>query len=520
MQIFFRRQRFTFALIVSVCAAICLGAGAQTLARPGWAGSGVHVIPWWQQAVFYRVDPALFQDSNHDGRGDIPGLVQRLDYLQALGVDALVLQAEHDSPALAIGDFGDLERAAVARHLRVLVALDLEDTSKDGSRHLQTDARLLGLARSWLTQGAAGILLDTTAMAGDTAREAGLLHQLRALTNNFPGERILIASVEPTANGTLLHALAQDPQLDLSPLSVTSSAAALRRQMNAALARNGVETATGVRGRSGISSRPLFSMTRDVPADLQRSFATLLLASHGAVLIDFGQELGEMPADAATGTMAPMQWTATNRTPLKAPAPPQGPAAIAPKDETVYQSFQAYVPPPKNISRPVLPEVVVSDAPPPVDPAMTPAFTTDEPHPGVPLIMSPNGRTANVMAEENDPASLLHLYRRLVSLHRQNETLRDGVQLLWDEDDLGALAWVRIAPTGARSGSVVVVCNLSEKPVSLSLDADLKTLHVRPGTMRSLLSGLVPKDAVEVGLQSTGAINVAPHAVFMGELPR
>jgi hypothetical protein len=65
-----------------------------------------------------------------------------------------------------------------------------------------------------------------------------------------------------------------------------------------------------------------------------------------------------------------------------------------------------------------------------------------------------------------------------------------------------------------------VVCNLSEKPVSLSLDADLKTLHVRPGTMRSLLSGLVPKDAVEVGLQSTGAINVAPHAVFMGELPR
>ena len=36
---------------------------------------------WWKQGVIYQIYPRSFQDSNHDGIGDIPGLISRLDYL-------------------------------------------------------------------------------------------------------------------------------------------------------------------------------------------------------------------------------------------------------------------------------------------------------------------------------------------------------------------------------------------------------------------------------------------------------
>lgn len=44
---------------------------------------------WWQPAVIYQIYVRSFQDSNCDGIGDLPGIVQRLDYLQWLGVDAV-----------------------------------------------------------------------------------------------------------------------------------------------------------------------------------------------------------------------------------------------------------------------------------------------------------------------------------------------------------------------------------------------------------------------------------------------
>ena len=44
---------------------------------------------WWRRAVVYQVYPRSFADSNGDGIGDLPGLISRLDYLAALGVDAV-----------------------------------------------------------------------------------------------------------------------------------------------------------------------------------------------------------------------------------------------------------------------------------------------------------------------------------------------------------------------------------------------------------------------------------------------
>jgi alpha-glucosidase len=63
---------------------------------------------WWREAVFYEIYVRSFQDSNGDGVGDLPGIVQRLDYLNdgtpnSLGVDALWLTPINPSPMF---DFG------------------------------------------------------------------------------------------------------------------------------------------------------------------------------------------------------------------------------------------------------------------------------------------------------------------------------------------------------------------------------------------------------------------------------
>lgn len=53
---------------------------------------------WWKEAVFYQVYPRSFYDTNGDGVGDLQGIIQKLDYLQELGVDALWLNPIYDSP--------------------------------------------------------------------------------------------------------------------------------------------------------------------------------------------------------------------------------------------------------------------------------------------------------------------------------------------------------------------------------------------------------------------------------------
>ena len=58
---------------------------------------------WWKRAVFYELYPRSFKDSNNDGLGDLNGITQHLDYLQALGVDAVWITPCFPSPQV---DFG------------------------------------------------------------------------------------------------------------------------------------------------------------------------------------------------------------------------------------------------------------------------------------------------------------------------------------------------------------------------------------------------------------------------------
>lgn len=53
---------------------------------------------WWKYAIGYQIYPASFCDSNHDGIGDIQGIISKLDYLQDLGVTLLWVCPFFDSP--------------------------------------------------------------------------------------------------------------------------------------------------------------------------------------------------------------------------------------------------------------------------------------------------------------------------------------------------------------------------------------------------------------------------------------
>ncbi len=53
---------------------------------------------WWKRAIVYQIYPLSFKDSNHDGIGDLPGIISELDYLQKLGVDVIWLSPVYRSP--------------------------------------------------------------------------------------------------------------------------------------------------------------------------------------------------------------------------------------------------------------------------------------------------------------------------------------------------------------------------------------------------------------------------------------
>lgn len=102
---------------------------------------------WWNDAVFYEVFVRSFQDSDGDGIGDINGLIERLDYLQELGVTALWLMPIMESPSYhgydvvdyytveqdygTNEDFQRLIEEAHKRGIRVTVDLVVNHTSTE-----------------------------------------------------------------------------------------------------------------------------------------------------------------------------------------------------------------------------------------------------------------------------------------------------------------------------------------------------------------------------------------------------
>ncbi len=104
--------------------------------------------PWWKNSVIYQIYPRSFQDSNGDGIGDIRGIINRLDYLEDLGIDAVwlspVCKSPQDDNGYDISDYQDIDpmfgtladmeeliRRAGERGIRIIMDLVLNHTSDE-----------------------------------------------------------------------------------------------------------------------------------------------------------------------------------------------------------------------------------------------------------------------------------------------------------------------------------------------------------------------------------------------------
>lgn len=60
-------------------------------------------LKWWQGATIYQILIQSFQDTDGDGKGDIQGVVDKLDYLVALGIDVVWVSPIFESPMRDMG---------------------------------------------------------------------------------------------------------------------------------------------------------------------------------------------------------------------------------------------------------------------------------------------------------------------------------------------------------------------------------------------------------------------------------
>ena len=104
--------------------------------------------PWWLDEVVYQVYPRSFQDSNHDGIGDIRGIISRLDYIRDLGVTMIWVSPVYKSPMVDMGydisdyqdidpqfgsmaDFKELLAEANKRGMKIIMDLVVNHTSDE-----------------------------------------------------------------------------------------------------------------------------------------------------------------------------------------------------------------------------------------------------------------------------------------------------------------------------------------------------------------------------------------------------
>jgi alpha-glucosidase len=123
-------------------------------------------LPWWRSSVGYEIYVSSFQDSNGDGLGDLPGVIERLDYLEELGVDLLWLTPFFPSPLKdqgydisnyedvdsRFGVLGDLDRLVVEAHrrgMRVVFDLVVNHSSSEHPWFLESRSSPENARRDW-----------------------------------------------------------------------------------------------------------------------------------------------------------------------------------------------------------------------------------------------------------------------------------------------------------------------------------------------------------------------------------
>lgn len=500
--------------------------------------------PWWRHAVIYEIYPRSFQDSNGDGIGDLNGIVERLDYLQWLGVDAIWISPLYPSPQVDFGydisdyenidpqygtlaDFDRLLAEAQRRGIRVIMDMVMNHTSdqhpwfvessssrdhpkrdwyvwRDGApgggppnnwtsmfghsaweyddrtgqyyyhrfyaqqpdlnwHNPEVEKAMFACVRFWLDRGVAGFRLDAvpslfedpelrdaellpgTNAYGDRNQDPsryenlpddhGVMRHLRSMIDSYEGERVLIGETYLNSIRELdqWYGGAQHNELHL-PMDMQVG---FIDTLDVNLFRQRIlEAETKIDG-----NQPLFVFdNHDHPRSwsrygdgvhdeaIARIFAAILFTTRSTAMMYYGQEIGMTTTPPARkedvkdpigikgwpeekgrdGERTPMQWDGTRN------------AGFSEAD------------------RPWLP--VAGDA-----------------------------AEKNVAAQREDSESLLHWYRQLIALRKNEPALCGGEITMLDTGNPSVLSYLRRAPEGR---SILIALNFTDQEHTIRFDAE------------------------------------------------
>ncbi|MET0324001.1 MAG: alpha-glucosidase [Ilumatobacteraceae bacterium] len=122
--------------------------------------------PWWRDAVVYQIYPRSFADADGDGIGDLRGIIEHLDHLEALGVDVVWLSPIYRSPQddngydisdyldidPTFGTLADLDELLVGLHdrgIKLVMDLVVNHTSDEHPWFVESRADTTNAKRGW-----------------------------------------------------------------------------------------------------------------------------------------------------------------------------------------------------------------------------------------------------------------------------------------------------------------------------------------------------------------------------------
>jgi len=485
--------------------------------------------PWWKNAVVYQIYPRSFLDTDGDGVGDLEGVRRRLEHLVWLGVDALWLSPVFRSPMADFGYdvsdycdidpvFGDLDAldalVADAHRLGLKVILDWvpnhssdqhpwfvesrssrdnprrnwyvwRDPAPDGGppnnwirswsdqpawtfdettgqyylhcflseqpdlnwAEPAVEAAMHDVLTFWLDRGIDGFRMDVIHLIGkdpllpddppdlaalshvplnDRPETHVLLRQMRQLLDGYDGDRMAVGEVYLLDTHRVATYLGDGDELHLAfnfpPLFAKWNAGKWRRQIEIAAAEHDPLGAWPTWVLSNHDNRR--HRTRYGSEARARAAAVMLLTLRGTPFLYAGEELALEDAVIPTervvdpggrdGCRAPLPWDAT---------PGHG-------------------------------------------------WPVDDPW----LPWPPDAATRNVATLQADPASVLHLYRRILAARRASAALHAGDLVLLDDLPEGMLGYRRSSGDDVR----VVLINFTDAAVTIDLPGE--PLHVEVST--------------------------------------
>lgn len=509
--------------------------------------------PWWKSAVVYQIYPRSFADASGDGIGDLRGIGERLDHLAWLGVDALWLSPIYPSPMADFGydvadycdvhplfgslaDFDALVAAAHARGIRVLLDYVGAHTSHEHpwfreSRASRSNAKrgwyvwrdpgpgsalpnnwraafldlpawtldektgqywlhsflpeqpdldwsnpeveraMHGVLRFWMDRGVDGFRADVIHNIGkdpaladvpaererlphhilnEDLRTHELLRRIRRLLDSYSGDRMMVGEIVALSTAGVAGYYGRGDELHLAfnflPLLSPWDAERWRRHVESVSRELGAVDAWPTWVLSN-HDQPRHR-TRYGSEARARAAAVMLLGLRGTPFLYQGEELGLEDAVIPEGRRV----DPGNRDGCRAPMPWNG------------KPLHGW----------------------PVDPW---------------LPFPPDAERRNVESLRGDPASILHLYRRLLHARRASSALSLGAQTLLPAPE-GVLAWRREADGDVR----VVAVNFTgeERAVELEGRGTVEVASDGAGEGRAFSGWLVPDQAVVIRLGVAG----------------